>query len=130
MPNLHLLKISVWKQVRNKQGPWGKSKQWDKKYEKCQFCTQRRPKNLSSHKITKKAVLKNFLRTTSVGVSFLIKMQAYKAATLLKRHSNTGVFLTVIAKFLRMVILKNICERLLLRVFPFMLVWTFSYMNK
>ena len=49
-------------------------------------------------------------------------MQAYRPATLLKRHPNTGVFLTVIAKFLRTAILKNICERLLLRVFPFMLV--------
>ena len=49
-------------------------------------------------------------------------MQAYRPATLLKRHSNTGVFLTVIAKFLRTAILKNTCERLLLRVFPFMLV--------
>ena len=42
----------------------------------------------------------------------------------------TQVFFDNTTKFLRAAILKNICERLLLRVFPFMLVWTFSYMNK
>ena len=36
------------------------------------------------------------------------KMQAYRPADLLKRHSNIGVFLTVIMKFLRTAILKNI----------------------
>ena len=78
---------------------------------------------------TKKSFLKHFLRINCVGVSFLIKMQAYRPATLFKRHCNTGVFLTVLRNFERTGILKNICERLLLRVFPFMLVWTFSYMN-
>ena len=34
--------------------PWRKSKQWHKKYKKCQFCTQRRPRNSSSHKFSKK----------------------------------------------------------------------------
>ena len=51
-----------------------------------------------------------------------MKIQAHRPANLLKRDSNTGVFLTVIAKFLRAAILKSICERLLLRVFPYMLV--------
>ena len=50
-----------------------------------------------------------------------MKMQTYRPSDLLKRHSNTCVFLKVIEKFLRTAILKNICERLLLRVFPFML---------
>ena len=35
------------------QGPWRKSEQWQKKYEKCQFCTQRRQRIQSSHKISK-----------------------------------------------------------------------------
>ena len=34
-----------------------------------------------------------------VGVSFLIKMQAFRPTTLLKRDSNTGVFLTMLQKF-------------------------------
>ena len=62
--------------------------------------------------------------------SLFNKMQAYRPGNLLKRHSTIGVFLTVIAKFLRTTILKNICERLLLRVFAFMLVRAFPYMNK
>ena len=57
-------------------------------------------------------------------------MQAHRPANLLKRHTTTGVLLTVIAKFLRTAFLENICERLLLRVFPFMLDRTFRYMNK
>ena len=39
---------------------------------------------------------------------------AGKPATLLKRDSNTGVFLRILRKFLRPPILKNICKRLLL----------------
>ena len=77
----------------------------------------------------KRAVLENFLRKHLSWSLLLIKIQAYTPANLLHRHSNTGVFLTVIPKFLRTAIFKNICERLLLRVFPFMLVWTFAYMN-
>ena len=41
-------------------------------------------------------ILKNSLRNTCVGVSFLIKMQTYSPETLFKRDSNTGVFLTVL----------------------------------
>ena len=52
---------------------------------------------------------------TCVGISFLIKMQVLRPPTLLKRGSNTGVFANI-EKFLRTPILKNICERLLLRV--------------
>ena len=37
----------------------------------------------------KKAVLKN----TSLGVSFLIKLQAFRSATLLKIDSNSDVFI-------------------------------------
>ena len=135
MRNLHSLKILMWKQ------PWRKLKQWNKKYEKCQFFTQTRPKNSiftwnfenvwwTVRCSIKTAVLKNFLRKHLCWRLFLIKMQEDRPANLLKRHSDTGVFLKVIAKFLWTAILKNICERLLLRVFPFMLVWILSYMNK
>ena len=36
---------------------------------------------------------------TCAGVSFLIKMQAFKSATLLKQDSNAGVFLTILRNF-------------------------------
>ena len=38
----------------------------------------------------------------------------FRSATLLKRGSDTGVFLLILPKFLRTPILKNICERRLL----------------
>ena len=50
---------------------------------------------------------------TCVGISFLI--QAFRTPDLLKRDSNTGFFANI-EKFLITPILKNICERLLLRV--------------
>ena len=43
-----------------------------------------------------------------------MKMQAFRAATLLKRDSNTSFFPVNIAKFVRALVLKNIFERLLL----------------
>ena len=46
---------------------------------------------------------------------FLIKLQASRPATLLKRDSNTDVFLWIL-QTLRTTISKNICERLLLLV--------------
>ena len=45
---------------------------------------------------------------------FLMRLQAFRPATLLKRDSNTGVFLRNLQKFWRTRTLKNICERLLL----------------
>ena len=89
---------------------------------------------LTSHKSiiirkysTRKVFLKNSQysqENTCVGISFWIKMQAFRAPALLKGDSNTGVFANI-EKTLRTPILKNICERLLLRVslkrFP---IWT------
>ena len=45
--------------------------------------------------------------------SFLIKLQAFRPfkKTFLKRNSKTGVFRNIV-KFLRTLILKNICKRL------------------
>ena len=71
---------------------------------------------------TKKTVLKNFLRKHFCWSLFLINLQAYRPPGLSKRQSSTGVFLRVIAEILRSAILENICERLLLRNFPSMLV--------
>ena len=36
---------------------------------------------------------------TCVGVSFLVKMQAFRSTTLLNEDSNTGVFLTILPNF-------------------------------
>ena len=66
-------------------------------------------------------ILQFLQENTYVGVSFLIKIHAF---------NTIHVFSWQYCEILRTVILKNICERLLLRVFPFMSVWTFSYMNK
>ena len=65
----------------------------------------------------KKAVLKNFSMLTGKYMCsslFLIKLQPFRSATFSKRDSNAGVFLVNIAKFLIKLILKKICERLLL----------------
>ena len=77
----------------------------------------------------KKTCSWKFHKKTPELESLFNKMQAYRPANLLKRPSSIGIFLTVIAKFLRTAILKNICERMFLRVFPFMLVWRFPYIN-
>ena len=59
-----------------------------------------------------------------IGVSLLIKIhQTFRPATLLKADSNTSVCLTIFKN----TFLKNICEQLFLRVFPFIL---FSFLNK
>ena len=42
-----------------------------------------------------------------VGVSFLIKMQTFRPATLLKGDSNTGVFLTIFRKIFKTYLGKN-----------------------
>ena len=60
------------------------------------------------------SVLTNFTGKDLCWSLFLIKLQAFKPAYLLKRDSNTGVFLVNIAKFLRTPILKYIFKRLLL----------------
>ena len=46
---------------------------------------------------------------------FLINLQGFSRATLLRRDSKTGVSLVKFAKFLRKPILKNTWERLLLK---------------
>ena len=47
--------------------------------------------------------------------NILNKVAGLRLETLLTRDSNTDVFLLLFVKFLRTPILKNICERLLLR---------------
>ena len=60
-------------------------------------------------------ILQYSQESNCVGISFLIKMQAFRTPALLKRNSKAGAFANI-EKFLRTNILKNICERLLLRV--------------
>ena len=74
--------------------------------------------NRSSHR--RCSIKKLFLKisqysqeNTCVGIFFLIKLQPYRPATLLK-ETPTQVFPVNISKFLRIPILKNTCERLLL----------------
>ena len=52
--------------------------------------------------------------TTCVKFSFLIKLQALRYATLLKRGSNKGVFLREYCEISKDIYLENICELLLL----------------
>ena len=67
-------------------------------------------------------VLQYSQENSYVGISFLIKMQVFRASALLE-ETQTQVFFANIEKFLRTPILKNICKRLLLRfsLFP---IWT------
>ena len=65
----------------------------------------------------KKDVLKNFAKLTGKHLCcslILTKLQAFGPTTLLKRDSNTGVFLWNFCEIFKNTYLKNICERLLL----------------
>ena len=65
------------------------------------------------------------LENTCVGISFLMKMQAFRPAALLKRDSNTGVFCEHWESF------KNTYfEEHLQTAASDSFTWTFSYMNK
>ena len=99
-----------------------KIKQWHKEYEKLQCCTQSRE---AFYKKLFFKISQYSQENSCVGVFFLMEMQTVRPPTSLKGDSNS-CFLDK-EKFLRTAILKNICERLFLRVFPFML---FSYLNK
>ena len=57
--------------------------------------------------------------------SIMNRVCSIRLATLTRRDSNAGSSVWI----LQALILKKICERLRLKVFPFMLVWRFSYMN-
>ena len=48
--------------------------------------------------------------------SLLIKLQAFRRVTLLKKDSSAACFTLNFAKFLKTLILKNICEELLLHL--------------
>ena len=67
----------------------------------------------------KKSALENLKSFTGKRLCwslFLINLQVFRLATLLKRDSNTGIYLPVkFAKLLRTPILKNNCERLLMQ---------------
>ena len=76
-----------------------------------------------------KSNLKNFSIFTAQQLYwslFFNKNAGLQVFRFIKKRLQQMCFRDNIAKFLRAAILKNICERLLVRVFPFMLVWTFS----
>ena len=90
---------------------------------------------LSSNKISekyneqevfyKKTVIKNFAiftGNTCVGVSCFNKNAGLQVCNFIKTRLQHSCFLDNAVKFLNTGILKNVCERLLLRVFLFMLV--------
>ena len=75
----------------------------------------------------KKTALKNFAKFTGKHLCWSIffnKNAGLQACNFIQKRLKQGCFPDNIP------ILKNVCERLLLSVFPFMLVWTFSYMKK
>ena len=92
---------------------------------------------LSLHKISEKyneqkVFQKLFLKisqyseeNTYVGISFSIKMQAFRPAALLKRDSNTWVFLRILRIFKNTYFEEHLWTAAS-ESFP----WTFSYMNK
>ena len=81
----------------------------------CLFITEAATRGV----LQKKTVLKNFAMLIGKHLClnlFLIKSQDWRPATLLKRGSNTCVFLWILWNLLRAPILKYICERLLLAI--------------
>ena len=84
-----------------------------------QYCTKQLPvQGRNGHK--RCSVKKGFLKNSAIFIKkhlcwnfFLIKLRAFRAATLLKKLHHR-CFQVKFAKFLRASILKNICERLLL----------------
>ena len=102
-----------------------KTKQWHKEYEKYQCCTQSRE---AFYKKLFFKISQSSQKNNCVRVFFLIKNADLQACNFIKRRRQHSCFLDNIKKKkLRTAILKNICEQLFLRVFPFML---FSYLNK
>ena len=78
---------------------------------------------LSSHKISKKYDEQEVLYKETVHKNFSIFTGKHQCWSLLfEKRLQHRCFLGNTPKFLRRAILNNVCERLLLRVFPFMLV--------
>ena len=92
------------------------------------------PKSIMNRRCsTKKVVHKNFLIFTEKHLCwslFFNKNAGYQSCSFIKKRLQHRCFLVDIAKLLRTAIFKNICELPLVSAFPFMLIWTFSHMNK
>ena len=76
----------------------------------------------------KKTFLNNFAIFTEKNLFwclFFNKNAGLQVCNFIENRLQHRCFLVNIAKFLRTHVLKNICEQLLLRVFPSMSVWTF-----
>ena len=89
----------------------------------------------SSHQrcSVKKVALKNFANFTGKHVCwchFLIKLQAWRPATLLKREFQHKCFPVKLTNFLRTPILKNICEQLFLEIFKALLKSSSGFQGK
>ena len=101
-----------------------KTKQWHKEYEKYQCCTQSRE---AFYKKLFFKISQYSQENNCVGVFFLIKMQTFRPATLLKGYSNINVFLTIFRKnfqeqlFWRTSVNRRFWEFFLLCCFP---TWT------
>ena len=78
-------------------------------------------KVLSSHKISEKYNEQELLHKKTLLENFAI-FTGKHLCNFIKKRLQHSCFLDNTAKLLRTAILKNICEPLLLRVFPFMLV--------
>ena len=128
---LSILTLELWKKKRN----------GTRNMKNINFVPRDVQRILSSHKnfgkmsrySIKKTVLNNFVIFTEKYLGwclFFNKNAGLYACNFNKKRLQHRCFLVNIAKSLRTAILKNICEPLLLRVFPFMSIWTFSYMNK
>ena len=72
-----------------------KTKQWQKEYGKYQCCTQSRE---AFYKKLFFKISQYSQENNCVGVFFLIKMQTFRPATLLKGDSNTVALLTIFKK--------------------------------
>ena len=79
---------------------------------------------LLSHKISEKYNEQEMFYKKTVIINFatITRKQLCWSLVFIKKRLQLKCFLGNAANFLKTAILKNICERLLLRVFPFMLV--------
>ena len=141
---LHLLKILVWKQswtpdyntriMKEKktiaQEIWTASILYGKTSKEFYRHIKFRKKYNKQNVFIKKAVLKNFAIFTGKQLFwslFFNKNASLQSCNFIKKETTTQVFSCEYCKIFKNTILKNICERLLLRVFLlFMSVWTFS----
>ena len=82
----------------------------------CQFCEISKKTFFTEHLWTTASELRQSHRKTPVLESFFNKATDLRACSFIKKRLQHGCFPVKFAKFLRTSILKNICERLLLKI--------------